>query len=144
MATVTIDQAISATRRNVKAFVTEVVQDIMEAAQTPQISMSRSGTFEVGKIPVDTSALIQSLESGLNDTFSSAGQASYTVAVASYELGDTMSFQWTMPYAARIEYGFTGTDSAGRSYNMPGRYFIGANVLRANEFAALHEDVLKG
>lgn len=34
-----------------------------------------------------------------------------------------------LPYARRIEYGFTGADSLGRSYNQAGRGMVGLTVL---------------
>lgn len=34
-----------------------------------------------------------------------------------------------LPYARRIEYGFTGQDSLGRSYNQSGRGMVGLTVL---------------
>jgi hypothetical protein len=38
------------------------------------------------------------------------------------------------PYMPRLEFGFTGTDSLGRSYNQAGRLFITRNAERWQEF----------
>lgn len=40
--------------------------------------------------------------------------------------GQRVSFVYRAPYARRLEYGFTGIDSLGRSYNQAGRYWIKA------------------
>lgn len=41
----------------------------------------------------------------------------------------------TAPYAARVEYGFVGTDTLGRTYNQRGRYTVAASLDRAPMFA---------
>ena len=122
------------TKQNLKYVAIEAIQDVMEAAQTPQLAMSKGATsFEVGKIPVAESELINSLTSE-----GAAGQDSYTVALAGYGLGDYMRFAWTAPHAMRIENGFTVTDALGRTYNQPGRHFVGANAARFSEFVQRH------
>jgi hypothetical protein len=40
------------------------------------------------------------------------------------DFGDTVIAAYTAKYARRIEYGFTGTDSAGRSYSQRGTRFV--------------------
>ncbi|MFG6535787.1 hypothetical protein [Sulfitobacter sp. CS16] len=99
----------------------ESIQDVMEAAQTPQRGIGQGATgFEVGKIPVNTSELINSLTSeGVR------GADSYTVAIAGYQVGDVMSFAWTAPHALAVEAG---------TKNMPGRFFVGANARRFPAF----------
>lgn len=127
------------TKRNLKYVAVESIQDVVEAAQTPQPSVKRTGgTFQEGKIPVDTSELINSLISGSNGSFGPEGADSYAVALAGYELGDYMRFGWTAPHAMRMEAGFTGTDAIGRTYNQPGRHFVGANAARFSEFVMKH------
>jgi len=44
--------------------------------------------------------------------------------------GQRVSFVYRAPYARRLEYGFTGIDSLGRSYNQAGRYWISATSRR--------------
>lgn len=125
-----LDDFAKLTARNMRYVASEAIQDVMEAAQTPQLGMSKGATsFEVGKIPVAESDLINSLTSeGIT------GADSYTVAIAGFEIGDVMEFAWTEPYAARIEYGFTGTDKLGREYDVPGRHFVGENAAKFPEF----------
>jgi hypothetical protein len=118
----------------------EAIQDVLEAAQTPQAPASRTGeAFQVGKIPVDTAFLINSLTSN-----GIAGALSYTTALAGLKIGDIVRFAWTAPYALRIEHGFTGTDSRGRTYNQAGRFFVGHNAARFSEFVAKREKEIMG
>ena len=95
------------TVRNLKYVASESIQDVVEAAQTPQRGIGQGATgFVEGKIPVDNSELINSLTSeGVK------GADSYTVAIA--------------PHALAVE--------AGTS-KMPGRHFVGANARRFPAF----------
>ncbi len=125
------------TLKKMRYVAVNAIQDVMEAAQTPQVGVGRSGgSFIEGRIPVDTGALINSLTSGKGAGGGSRGALSYTTAIAGMEIGDRLTFAWTMPYALRIEAGFTGTDSLGRSYNQPGRHFVARNAERFSEFVA--------
>lgn len=113
------------------------IQDVMEAAQTPQPGVERTGgTFIEGRIPVVTSELINSLTSGKGASGGAKGELSYTTALAGFQVGDRLTFAWTASYALRIEAGFTGTDALGRRYNQPGRHFVGKNAERFSEFVA--------
>ncbi len=107
------------------------IQDVMEAAQTPQAPASRTGgSFIEGKIPVDTSTLINSLTTSQGGK----GAEAYVTALAGFEIGESISFSWTQPYAMRIEMGFVGTDVLGRRYNQAGRHFVSANAARFSAF----------
>jgi hypothetical protein len=55
-------------------------------------------------------------------------------AIASARLGDTLSAGFVAAYARRIEYGFEGTDSLGRSYNQKARAMVRLGVQRFPEF----------
>ena len=100
------------------------ISDVLVGAQTTQVGFGQGATsFVEGKIPVDSSDLIKSLT-----VDGAEGEKAYVVAIAGMEIGDTMEFAWTVPYARRIEYGFTGTDSLGRTFDMPGRFFVTRNA----------------
>lgn len=117
-------------KRNMLYIASMSTQDVLEGAQTPQPSVKiTGGSFEVGKIPVDTADLVNSLTVEGN-----TGPDAYVVAIAGMKLGDVMEFEWTMPYAARVEFGFVGTDALGREYNQAGRFFVGTNAARFSEF----------
>lgn len=125
------------TLKKMRYVAVNAIQDVMEAAQTPQPGVERTGgTFIEGRIPVVTSELINSLTSGKGASGGAKGELSYTTALAGFQVGDRLTFAWTAPYALRIEAGFTGTDALGRRYNQPGRHFVGRNAERFSEFVA--------
>ncbi len=121
------------TLKKMRYVAVNAIQDVMEAAQTPQPGVARTGgSFIEGRIPVVSSDLINSLSSN----GSGKGALSYTTAIAGLEIGDRLTFAWTSPYAMRIEAGFTGADSLGRRYNQAGRHFVGKNAERFSDFVA--------
>lgn len=124
------------TKRDMRYVAAEAIQDVVEAAQTTQLGITRgAANFEEGKIPVGlTSDLVNSLVSSIDGGAAGQGAASYTTVIAGMELGDRLTFAWTQEYAMRIEAGFTGTDAKGRQYNQPGRHYVGANAARFQEF----------
>ena len=118
-------------KANVRNVLNESVQDVIELAQTPQQAISAgASSFEVGKIPVDTATLINSLHLG--------EQEIGTGEIGTIEPGTIQTFEWQTPYAARIEFGFTGEDSLGRHYEVPGRVFVTTNAKRFPEFVEAH------
>jgi len=121
------------TKQNLKYVAVEAIQDVVSAAQTAQRGITLGATsFVEGKIPEGkTKTLKNTLTSNGTE-----GETSYTVALGSYDIGDTLTFAWTAPYALRMELGFTGEDSKGRTYNQAGRHFVGQNARRFPEFVA--------
>lgn len=114
-------QFANMTKQNIRYCLNEGVQDVVEAMLTPQQAISAGATtFERGKIPVDTSALINSLT--IN------GEAAGAEPTVDLQGGGIDTFEFQTPYAARIEFGFTGTDSAGRQFNQAGRFFVTDNA----------------
>ena len=121
-----VEDFANLTKQNMRYVAASAIQDVMEAAQTPQPSVKRTGgTFEIGKIPVDTSELINSLTSSVDGAFGAASADSYTVAIAGFEIGDSMQFAWTAPHALAIE--------AGTS-KIAGRHFVGQNAAMFSQF----------
>ena len=90
--------------------------------------------------PVDTGYLRGSWQPSLNEqkTVEQANldkAGGYAISQASLTLtgmvaGDTYYMLNNAVYARRMEYGFVGKDSLGRSYNQAGRFFITQNVKR--------------
>jgi len=110
------------TVKNMRYVAAEAIQDVMEAAMTPQRGVTKGGTYEQGKIPVAEAELINSLTSdGIK------GADSYTVAIAGFDVGDTMQFAWTAPHAMAVEVGTS---------KMQGRHFVGQNARKFPEFVA--------
>lgn len=106
------------TKRQMRDVFAESVQDVIEIAQTPKA--------KGGRMPVDTGNLRSSLASGLNGSFGNIGADSYAVTLTGLELGDIARFAWTADYARRMELGFNGTDSLGRTYEQSGNHFVGS------------------
>lgn len=122
------------TAQKMKAVAINSVQDVLGGAQTTARGVSVGGTLIEGRIPVASGDLVNSLSSSVGAVGTgSKGSASYVVALAGYELGDIMRFEWTMEYALRIELGYVGTDSAGRTFNQPGWHFVGYNAAQFSE-----------
>jgi len=131
-----IEDIARLTERQLRAVVVDSVQDVLEAAQTPQLAVSKGGQgFVVGKIPVAESDLIESLEIGFNGAYE-ATQGATALSAAAFSLGDTINARWTAEYALRIELGFSGEDKLGRTYSQEGRHFLGHNAARWSEFVA--------
>jgi hypothetical protein len=90
------------------------ILDVLEHAQRTQPSVQQTGgSFEIGKIPVLSSELVNSLS-----VEGQIGPNAYAGPIAAYRLGGMLNFRWTAPHAAPIEYGFTKgqTSVAGRLY----------------------------
>jgi hypothetical protein len=112
------------TVKNMRYVASQSIQDVLEAAQTSQVALTKGATsVEPGKIPVADSGLINSLSVDGGTT----GPDAYVAAITGFEIGDVMRFQWTAPYAMRIEVGH-GT--------YPGAHFVGANAAKWPAFVA--------
>lgn len=112
----------------------ESAQRVISEMQTPV----KAG----GRMPVDTGFLRASLQATIGTPSSAdpgtprkrqngeegvifpldAGQVALVIADA--KLGDTIYATYGAAYARRLEYGFVGEDSLGRSYNQAGKGFV--------------------
>lgn len=93
----------------------------------------RTGSRKHGDIPRDLGGLAGSLQSTLygSSSMSGVGENSYELIVGSMKGGDRAQFVWggaNAPYARRVHYGFSGTDSAGRTYNETGTFWVDVAV----------------
>jgi hypothetical protein len=89
--------------------------DVFDLATTTQPGVDAAGgSFQVGKVPVDTGFLINSFQIGLNGG-SGAGADGVALVVAGMKLGDTVTGTFSAEYARHVEYG-TST--------MAGRFFV--------------------
>ena len=120
------------TEENISYVMRSAISDVLVAAQTTQIGITQGATsFVEGKIPVGlTSELVNSLT-----VDGAEGPDSYVVAIAGMDIGDVLRFAWTAPHAARMNSGFTGTDSLGRTYNQAGRFFVRSVMNEASQIA---------
>lgn len=138
--TAQLRDATKLTRKQIKYVAVSAIQDVVEKIQTPQPSVKiTGGSFEEGKIPVDTSELINSLEvNGI------VGQDSYVLALAGMKLGGVISFVWTAPQALPMETGYTKERADGSTFTVPGRHYVGANVPLFSLFVRQREQEVGG
>lgn len=121
--------------RNMRQVAALAIRDVAEAMQTPQTSAKfTGGFFVVGKIPVLSEALRESLTSSKNGGGALRGSTSYLAVCNNMQMGDVVTFTYDSPYGPRIEFGFRGTDSLGRTYNQAGRLFMTTAARRFKEF----------
>ncbi|ACL61752.1 HK97 gp10 family phage protein [Methylobacterium nodulans] len=99
------------------------------------------------RVPVDTGFLKSSLQVSTDapvpaDRKPPPGAApaynptAATLAIAGAEIGDTLYASYSAVYARRVNYGFVGTDSLGRTYNQAGRHFVGLAAQRWPQIVA--------
>lgn len=102
--------------------------------------------------PVDTGFLRGSWQPSLgapkNADGAEAGQsrslAELGLVISEMKAGDRFWMTNNAAYARRLEYGFVGTDSLGRTYDQKGRYFVTDNIKRAPAvLAAVAKDLSK-
>jgi hypothetical protein len=103
------------TKRKMELVFKQSAQDVFEAAQKPKA--------QGGNLPVDTGYLRNTFVAGANGATNLSGADAYVLAIAGADLGDSVFGGWTAAYALRMEYGFVGTDSRGRTYNQAGNFF---------------------
>lgn len=123
------------TKEQMQAVLSASVQDVLEEAQKP--------VAQGGRMPVDTGFLRNSLVSELNGSQIGTGAASYTLAAAGMAPGDIARFGWTAAYAMRMELGFVGEDSLGRTYNQAGRHFVEGAAAQWQQIVASNIGKLK-
>lgn len=88
---------------------------IMQAQQRPKSSG--------GRMPILTGELQDSLVVDAGGTLL-IGKDAYRQLIELPPFKGGIEWGWTVPYANRINYGFTGYDSIGRYYNQAGVHYI--------------------
>jgi hypothetical protein len=118
------------------------------AAQTVANEV-RTPVAEGGRMPIKTGNLRRSLMASTSSmptmvegkqTFSDGG---VELIIAGAELGGTIYLGFQAAYAARMNYGFVGEDSLGRSYNQAGFGFIDAVSQRWVQIVAAAEATVR-
>ncbi len=111
-----------------KAVFQTAAQEVANEVRTP--------VAEGGRMPLKTGNLRRSLMASTADmpriqegktTFSDSG---IEMVIAGAELGSTIYLGFQAAYAARMNYGFVGTDSLGRTFNQTGYGFVDAVAQR--------------
>lgn len=100
------------------------------AAQTLANEVQSGGRYSPGT-PVDTGfaranwdAAVNSMPSAGDAGSPEAAEARVNAAIQQMEIGDQLTLANSAAYIRRLEFGFVGTDAAGRTYNQAGRGFI--------------------
>lgn len=107
---------ISMYQQRLDAVVKGSAQEVARRAQLPR--------SKGGRMPVDTGNLRNSFQSSLNGSTALTGPESYVMVAAAMQAGDIAEFGWGAIYGRRVNYGFTGQDSKGRTYNQQGAHFL--------------------
>jgi len=102
------------------------ISDVLIGAQTTQIGITQGAETFVER-PYSSRQNIRNW-STLLTVDGAEGADSYVVAISGMEIGDEMKFAWTAPYAHRIEAGFNRDRYPCRTYDVPGRHFVGKNA----------------
>ncbi|MGR9253287.1 hypothetical protein [Rhizobium leguminosarum] len=120
-----------------KAVFQTAAQEVANEVRTP--------VAEGGRMPLKTGNLRRSLMASTADmpriqegktTFSDSG---IEMVIAGAELGSTIYLGFQAAYAARMNYGFVGTDSLGRTFNQTGYGFVDAVAQRWPQIVAQAE-----
>ena len=111
-----LDEWARMTKERMDAIVAGSTDRVFEIAQTPKA--------RGGKMPVVEGVLRNSFQASLNGTTSLSGPVAYEMVAAQMKAGDVAQGGWTAEYARRVNSGFTGTDSLGRTYNQEGAHFL--------------------
>ena len=88
------------------AIARQSAQTVANAAQTPQKSVKETGgSFELGKLPVDTGNLRRSVVHTINGGGAAQGPDATSSVISRIKLGDLYSVRWTAEYAKAIDKG---------------------------------------
>ncbi|MBX5063319.1 hypothetical protein [Rhizobium lentis] len=118
------------------------------AAQTVANEV-RTAVAEGGRMPVKTGNLRRSLMASTStmptikegkETFTDTG---VELVIAGAELGGSIFLGFQAAYAARMNYGFAGTDALGRTYNQNGFGFVDAVAQRWPQIVAEAEATVR-
>lgn len=113
-------------KRNSRLIVMEASEGVYNAMTTRQAGVKETGgSFEVGKVPVDTGFLVGSAQiavAGAQRGTGSSGQPpDFMASIAGFDVGQPIEAAFTAEYARAVEYG------NGR---MAGRFFVRQAVSR--------------
>lgn len=118
-------------KRNTKFIVMEASEGVYNAMTERQSSIKESGTFVVGKVPVDTGFLVGSAQIEVNGSVTGRGgnnaPPDFMGAIAGFEIGEPIQAAFTAEYAAAMNYG---------TANMPGRFFVNQAIAQWPAFVA--------
>jgi hypothetical protein len=103
-----------------------------------------------GRMPIDTGNLRRSLMAStsamptIQEGKTEFQDSGIEMIIAGAELGETVYLGFQAAYAARMNYGFVGTDSLGRTYNQTGYGFVDAVAQRWPHIVQQAEAKIRG
>ena len=84
----------------------EAIKEVIRRASRTQPSVTETGgTFEIGKVPVLTRELLQSLTIWVNGNIKGTGPESIARSMVGVRAEDKVEFGFTAGHAAKMEYG---------------------------------------
>lgn len=85
-----------------------------------------------GRVPVKTGNLARSVvvDNKPPQIIEGLATGDYSLGVAAIKPGDTVYIGWQAAYSRRLNYGFVGQDSLGRTYNQSGYGFAEATAAK--------------
>ncbi|KGM50661.1 hypothetical protein [Pseudooceanicola atlanticus] len=119
-----IRQSLDVAQDKIEYIARGAIQDVCELMSRRVEGLADGGAFIEGFVPVVSSELIQSQEVAINGGVVGQGDVSYVALISGMQVGDVIEAVYTAPHARRIEYGFSGEDKLGRTFNHPGRFFV--------------------
>ncbi|HEV7435345.1 MAG TPA: hypothetical protein VGO22_10800 [Pseudorhizobium sp.] len=128
----------------------ERAEAVFQTAAQTVANEVRTPFAEGGRMPIDTGNLRRSLMASTADmptvkpeqeSFADSG---IEMVIAGAELGSTVYLGFQAAYALRMEYGFVGTDSLGRTYNQTGYGFVEAVAQRWQQIVNEAEAKVRG
>lgn len=83
-----------------------------------------------GRVPVKTGNLARSVvvDNKPPQVIEGLAKGDFSLGVAAIKPGDTIYIGWQAKYSRRLNYGFVGADSLGRTYNQAGYGFAEATA----------------
>ena len=133
--TASVENWSNKAKRNAVLIVRQSIQDTAEMMSERQPSVKvTGGTFEVGKVPVDTGELVNSQLARINGGTVGSGEVSYAAVVSGMELGDVVEAVFTAQNPRPIGYGTS---------KFAGRFYVREAVQRWQATVAKNADRLR-
>lgn len=135
------------TKEDMEAVLQSSLEDIIAVASVTQLSVARGrvGPAAQGAIPRDTSHLVNTVAADLNGSgsFGTDAASDVNLLINGMKAGDKMHIAWTAAYAQRINSGFVGTDSLGRTYNQTGVHWVETAAEKWDDIVQANAEFLK-
>ena len=128
----------------------ERAEAVFQTAAQTVANEVRTPVAAGGRMPVKTGNLRRSLMASTSsmptivEGKQEFSESPVELVIAGAELGGTIYLGFQAAYAARMNYGFVGQDSLGRSYNQAGFGFVDAVAQRWPQIAAEAETTVQG